>query len=224
MAEFEASKHHCPKDSKSGKPLCWKYNSNAGCATKGGECPYGLHRRMKRNGPHWAIQAQIARRGGFVGTKVLAAPEIDGFIMSLRNAEPAAIKAKRGLPYPNPKAATGGYTLTEQSGVAKIAKVDKENVAPIPNPPGLVSVLPPTTNDLGTEVKATNSNFVDFETRGTDLEESNLSAPPNPLAGVIPLDIGEFDFTELEEGLRSAIYGGDDWLVDRPAPDSFFFS
>ena len=53
-------------------------------------------------------------------------------------------------------------------------------------------------------------------------EESNLSDPPNFLASVLPLDVVEFDFTELEDGLRSALYGRDDWLVDHPLPDNRF--
>ena len=143
---------------------------------------------MKRNGIHRAIQSQIARRGGFVGTKVLTAPEIDGFTMSLRNAESAAIKAKRGTPYSNSDSATWGYTLAEPPGATKIAKVDKGNIAPLSNPPGLGDASPLTLNDLVKEEKATYDNFVDYGTRGTELEESNLPEPPNPLAGVIPLD------------------------------------
>ena len=36
VVEFEASNQHFPRDNKSGKPLCWNFNSNSGCATKGG--------------------------------------------------------------------------------------------------------------------------------------------------------------------------------------------
>ena len=114
VAEFEASKQHCPRGNRSGKPLCWNFNPNSGCAAKGGECPFGLHRRMKRNGLHWTIQSKIARRGGFVGAKILTAPEIDGFIFSLRNAENDSWKAKKDPSIPNSNNATGGYTLIEK--------------------------------------------------------------------------------------------------------------
>ena len=55
-----------------------------------------------------------------------------------------------------------------------------------------------------------------------EAEESNLSDPPNYLAGVLPLEIGESDFAELEEGARSALYGRGDWLVGHPLPDNRF--
>ena len=144
MAEFEASKQHCPRGNKSGKPLCWNFNSNSGCATKGGECAFGLHRRMKGNGLHWTIQAQISRRGGFIGTKVLTAPEIDGFILSLRNADNAAWKAKKD-PYPNSNNSTGGYTFIDKGETNPTDEENKENNSPLNNPTGL-ELFPPNYN------------------------------------------------------------------------------
>ena len=92
-AEFEASKLHGPRESTTGKPFCWNFNSNAGCAAQGAECEHGLHRLMKQSGLHWAARAQIARRGGFKGTQLMSAAQIDGFIQSLRDTEQLKVDA-----------------------------------------------------------------------------------------------------------------------------------
>lgn len=95
---------------------------------------------MKRTGLHWAIQAQIARRGGFLGTKILTAPEIDGFVLSIRNSEHANLKAKRE-PRPNSNQATGGYFHADLDhlpfGDRGDSDLSVERIIPISRPPGL---------------------------------------------------------------------------------------
>ena len=85
-AEFEASKAHAPKDGVTGKPLCWNFNPNCGCGYRGKECERGVHKLTKKGGLHWAAQAQMARRGGVKGSKLLSVNEFDGSILPLREA------------------------------------------------------------------------------------------------------------------------------------------
>ena len=92
--EYDASKAHAPRDGATGRPICWNFNANCGCAVRGGECENGLHRMLKRNGLHWAVHAQMARRGGFKGTPLLTPEATDGYIQSLRDAEQKALAQK----------------------------------------------------------------------------------------------------------------------------------
>ena len=65
---------------------------------------------MKQSGTHWAIKAQIARRGGFIGKKILStAREVDGDIQSLRDADALATKEKVD------DNRTGGYVVENRA-------------------------------------------------------------------------------------------------------------
>ena len=50
---------------------------------------------MKQSGAQWAVRAQIARRGGFLGAKLISAPGVDGFAQSLREADQLQADSKR---------------------------------------------------------------------------------------------------------------------------------
>lgn len=133
--EFDASKKHCPRDSKSGKTLCWNFNTNAGCSTASENCPFGLHRRIKPGGLHWTVSAQIARRGGFKGAKLLNDTEIDGFVTSLREADALKSDAKRERQPAPAGQKTGGY-----SGQCE-ADISTDTTSSFLTPPGLDSPL-----------------------------------------------------------------------------------
>ena len=105
--EFEAPKTHTPRGNISGKPLCWKFSSNAGCGTRGTECQFGVRKMLKQTGLHWAVRAQIARLGGFKGQPILNEGEINGFIQSLRETDLAASSTKQ-QDSTNPVNPTGG--------------------------------------------------------------------------------------------------------------------
>ena len=106
--EFEAPKTHTPRGNISGKPLCWKFSSNAGCGTRGTECQFGAHKMLKQTGLHWTVRAQIARLGGFKGQPILNEGEINGFIQSLRETDLATSSTKQ-QDSTNPVNPTGGY-------------------------------------------------------------------------------------------------------------------
>lgn len=85
--EFEAPRQPCARGDLDGGALFCNFNSTSGRSARGGECPFGLHRRMKQSGIRWAIRAQVARRLDFKGTKLRSAAEIDGFAQPLRRTE-----------------------------------------------------------------------------------------------------------------------------------------
>ena len=80
---------------------------------------------MKKAGLHWTTHAQMARRGGINGTEILSAPEIDGFILCLRETEAQTQAAETEAPQ------TGGYGVEND-----IECFTKE----VNLPPGLVAM------------------------------------------------------------------------------------
>ena len=189
-SEFEASKQHTPRDAVSGKPLCWKFSSNAGCGTRGTECQFGVHKFLKQNGIHWTVRAQIARLGGFKGTPVLNSGEIDGFIQSLREAHLIEVeKKKKDNPAQiNP---TGGYCNENP-------ETPLEDVTLFP-PPGLADA---------------HNHEPDQVTDQFDMQ----TTLPNEWMGQLPDDIGTFDYTLTEDDLRRVLYGDDNWVGITPVP------
>ena len=209
-AEYEASKQHAPRDSATGKPLCWNSNSNAGCTVNGGECPFGLHRKMKRNDLHWTIRAQLARRGGIKGTTLLNAAAIDGFIQSLRDSAQQEAAAKRERPPANTN--TGGYSNEGDNQLVEARTVEETyptaHMCDIVPPPGLSLDL-----DTGTLKHGGSAYIMD----PMDTDTTNIpTGEPNMYAGIIPGDISKFDFTLLEENLRDILFGKDEWLTESP--------
>ena len=94
-----------------------------------------------------------------------------------------------------------------------------QTLIPPPSPPGLKLFAPGDASDL--EICEGDSNlFLNYNPGQNRNEESNLSDPPNFPDGFLPTDIGGFNFTELEEGPRAALYGRDDWLAGYPMPDN----
>ena len=194
-AEFEASKKHCPRDSKSGKTICWNFNSNSGCTNVGDVCPYGLHHRIKPGGLHWTVRAQIARRGGFKGTKLLSAAEIDGFIAPLRQADLIQKNEKEFKSEPSTN--TGGYTTQCETSFLS-------PVVALSNPPGLGVV---------DKVVRPTAVFPGGMEDSLCAEEDDSPIPTNPFIGTPPADINSFNFTLLEDDFRTLLYGQDDWLI-----------
>ena len=141
---------------------------------------------MKQTGIHWAIRAQIARRGGFQGGKVMATTgEIGEFIQSLREADAQTTKDKVE------DNRTGGYA--PESMHSDI-------------PPGLeISNTPPLTGWNGYSVAA----------EGTSLQVTPDTAHDGISTEMLdfPADIAFFDFTLPEGNLRSMIFGRDDWVI-----------
>ena len=80
--EFAVSKQHRPRDPVSGKPICWILTR---CTASARGCPFCPHREMKQWGLHWVARAQMARRGGFKGGKLLSAAGSGGFSVFARN-------------------------------------------------------------------------------------------------------------------------------------------
>ena len=137
--ECEASKQHCHRDSVTGENISGYFNSNAGCTTRGNECPPGLRRRMKQSGLHRPIGDPISRRGGFHGANVLPAAEIDGFAKSLRDTEQLNVSSRRDLNPPNDQQ-TGGYLLPLPTSISNSAdkthlgQEDSHLYSPFPTP------------------------------------------------------------------------------------------
>ena len=181
--EYEASRIHAPRDGPTGKPLCWNFNSNLGCATRGKECEHGLHRMMKRGGVHWTITAQLARRGGFKGSPIAPAA-VDGYIQSLRDANTLATQGKIGDGH------TGGYQ--KETAECDIGPL-------ITHPPGLEKEIPNGAKPVLPESMIP--------------KESPSMHPINPGVGIYPADIDQFDFTLNEDNCRDLLYGRDSWLV-----------
>ena len=80
--EHELSTTNAPRNGN-GVALCWDYNSHNGCRLDSNP-PNLAHAKMKADGIHRAVQAQLIRRGGLVGTKKIQPAEVDGSIPALR--------------------------------------------------------------------------------------------------------------------------------------------
>ena len=93
--EFEASKQFSPKEANTGETYCWNFNANCGCSRKGNDCPFGIHQSMKRSCLHWAVRAQLARRGGLRGSQILDEKAAEGFIHALREANVEKDKGRK---------------------------------------------------------------------------------------------------------------------------------
>ena len=74
---------------KKGRVLRYNFSAHAGCG-KGDQCPFSHLHRIKSEGLHWAVQYDLARRGGLCSGKRIEANAVEGFLQSLRaqnNAE-----------------------------------------------------------------------------------------------------------------------------------------
>ena len=207
-AEFEASKQFSPKDANSGKRYCWNFNANCGCSHRGDECPFVVHQAMKHTGIHWAARAQLERRGGLKGTKVLAEKSADGFIQSLRETNMGKLKGgKKGQ---NPPATTGGYDPIVDHGVAECFDFRSP-------PPGLELGNPPI--EPGLQDSSYTHEYDDMPNLSPiecEVLEKPLSVAmdhPNHWVGIYPGDVQKFDFTSMEGDYRLAIFGRGDWLI-----------
>ena len=60
--EAELARTHAPTDSK-GKMKCWDAASHMGCKLKASQRSRS-HEAIKERNLHWAVQAQLLRRGG----------------------------------------------------------------------------------------------------------------------------------------------------------------
>ena len=149
-----------------------------------------MRKFLKQSGIHWAVRAQVARLGGFKGTRPLGAAEIDGFIQPLRetNLNEEANKKNDSNPVVTP---TGGYT-----GDSSLL-----NGKPTFPPPG-IAMIP-----VVEEPPPVLSDYFDLQ-----------SDTPHDWLGRIPDDIGAFDFTLLEDDLRRVLHGDDQWVGFTPKP------
>ena len=80
--ELDAARKNDPCSKSSGKPLCWDYNSRAGCHST--ECKR-IHGKMKQSGVHWGVLMQLARRGGLSGLPIILPEKIDGYVQAIRD-------------------------------------------------------------------------------------------------------------------------------------------
>ena len=229
--EFEASKQFSPKEENSGKTYCWNFNANCGCSHKGSDCPFGLHQGMKHAGLHWTVRAQLARRGGLKGSKILAEKAADGFTQALREANLEKDNGKKKGQ--NPPATNGGYSLPENAQ----AELDYETLPP---PPGLNIDLS-LTHKSSSLRDDTSTTLVIQEASGQNLEPidewivfdqeqdadvytnetSETLRTPNQWVGSFPGDVGQFDFTLMEDDYRLAIFGRDDCLIPTSPPSDY---
>ena len=64
------SRQHAPLDAQ-GKMKCWDASSHMGCKMTAAQCSRN-HEIIRAKGIHWAVQAQLLRRGGIrSGTVIL---------------------------------------------------------------------------------------------------------------------------------------------------------
>ena len=130
--------------------------------------------------------------GGFKGTKVPNAAEIDGFTQSLRktNLKEESEKKKDNNPNVNP---TGGYN-------GDSSNPDLYGVYKFP-PPG-IGIVPENENPF-----TTHSDHFDSQ-----------STTPHEWLGETPDDIGTFDFALMEDDLRRVLYGDEQWVGTTSQP------
>ena len=158
---------------------------------RGRECETGLRKLMKKNGLRWTMLAQIVRRGGAKGTKLLNAAEIDGYIHSIRESDEQDQQDKEKEPH------TGGYH-TEAVTPSQLPLFN--------NPPGLQI---PQMVDLISENAASFGQIPSFADSPTRI---------NSFIGSYPPELDYDDLTLPEDNLRTMMFGADFWFMTEP-PD-----
>lgn len=166
---------------------------------------------MKHTGLRRAVRAQLGRRCGLKGTKMLSAEEIDGAPQSLRGVEASNttgyIESNR-----NPNQSTGGYTAPVE--FADLQIISK----PIPCT-SLCLVYPPLPatlldsfhiDDIRLLISPPISPHATEET--DEFSAKPISQPANPGVGLVPTDIDFLDFAQPDEELRSSLSASTIWL------------
>ena len=93
QSEASRSVEHAPKDSKSGKPICWDAATHMGCS-RGSKCQHA-HEPLPGLGKlDYTVAMQVIRRGGLKGGPKVDPKEVDGRVAQLR-AQAAAEKARK---------------------------------------------------------------------------------------------------------------------------------
>ena len=101
QSEASRSVEHAPKDSKSGKPICWDAATHMGCS-RGSKCQHA-HEPLPGLGKlDYTVAMQVIRRGGLKGGPKIDPKEVDGRVAQLR-AQAAAEKAEKMQPTPKAK-------------------------------------------------------------------------------------------------------------------------
>ena len=207
--EFAVSKQHRPRDPVSGKPICWILTR---CTASARGCPFCPHREMKQWGLHWVVRAQMARRGGFKGGGNCCRPRGRMDFQSLRATEQQndALKRKNPASVQN----TGGYAPFGGEFTPKPAIHREEAPADsIRRPPPLWLIPTPDTSG-GSEMTGQTPDGPPEGAGNNERDMASTPDSPNAFAGVIPTDVNLSDFTQLGDGLRAALFGHDDWLVE----------
>ena len=167
---------------------------------------------MKHTGLHWAVRAQLARRGGLEGTTILDEKATDGFTQALREANLEKDKGKKKGQ--NPHATNGGYSSANDA----CELVGREYLI---TPPGLE--VPPNDNFIPQPpALCTDEEWAVVHPDATNLIPSDANPEchglPNHWIGSFHEDVHQFGFTLMEDDYRLAIFGRGDWFIHSSPP------
>ena len=84
QAEVGLSRQHAPLDAQ-GKMKCWDASSHISCKMTAARCSRS-HEIIRVKGIHWAVQAQLLRRGGVRSGLVVPPNQVDAKVAALRQA------------------------------------------------------------------------------------------------------------------------------------------
>ena len=187
--ERELSVTHSPRNSAR-VALCWGYNSHNRCRLTSDTCNRA-HEKIKPKGLHRAVQSQLIRRAGLIGTKKIKPAEVDGFIQELRNADDGATSGKIEESRDH---VTGGQEFESFSPEIDIPCLSGEEMDPF------MSLA-----DFPDHVCDSHSLYAN--------EEIPTTIPTNADEGIIPSDILEVALTLMGDPHRMAVYATDQWLT-----------
>ena len=147
QAEVGLSRQHAPLDAQ-GKMKCWDASSHMGCKMTAAQCSRS-HEIISVKGFHWAVQAQLLRRGGVRSGPVVPPNQVDAKVAALRQAAnreaashrqppkvgagPPKLGASEPSAAPSPAAATNSTGVAEEQSAPQAAHVGA--TAPTWEPP-----------------------------------------------------------------------------------------
>jgi len=103
QAEATRSVEHAPKDSKTGKPICWDAATHMGCH-KGGKCPHAHEPLPGLGKMDYTVAMQVIRRGGLKSGPRIDPSEVDGRVAQLRSQAQSEHDEKKQPAKPRAKA------------------------------------------------------------------------------------------------------------------------
>ena len=144
---------------------------------------------MKPKGLHWAVQSQLIRRAGIVGTKKIKHAGVDGFSQALRTADAEFTEGgiTESLEHMSGGQVFGPFALRKSTPLSCWGEMDY--AASFADSPRQVS----ESNDATPDVRA------------------SMTVHANPAVAIIPSDISEVDLALIEDPLREVVYATDDW-------------